>query len=83
MDVVNKRLLFSFTVILVLATIIGVMGIIPVDFYPSRDFKTLSLIAVLIVSLIVGIALSISTINKIGHMYKDIDAKEHAMTQIL
>jgi methyl-accepting chemotaxis protein len=80
---VGRRMLMGFSIILIMATIIGVMGIIPVDSYPSRDVKTTSLIIVLTVCLVIGITISISTIRKVSHMYADIDEKEHSMESII
>jgi len=80
---VGRRMLMGFSLIIIMSTIIGVMGIIPVDNYPSRDFKTTSLIIVLTVVIIIGVTISINTIRKITHMYADIDEKEHSMETII
>ncbi|MFX1257345.1 MAG: methyl-accepting chemotaxis protein [Promethearchaeota archaeon] len=77
------RLLLAFSVILALCIVVGIMGIIPVDYYPSRDFKTNSLIVVLVVISIVGMVIALITIRASTHIYTDVEEKEKSMEAII
>ena len=80
---VNKRISMGFIIVLTMTSILGIMGILPVDSYPSREFKSFVLIAILIVSLIAGIVIIISTVRNVSHSFKALDDKEHQMESII
>ncbi len=76
---VSQRFMLVFGAILAMVTLIGVMGIIPVDSYPSQFFKTSSLIVVLSVCLAIGGFLAITTVRKVS----GIEEKEKSMEAII
>lgn len=71
---VSQRLMLGFGVILAMTIIVGIMGIIPVDNYPSREFKSSALIIVLAFSILIGAILALTTIRKITGMLSAIES---------
>ena len=79
---VKVRVWFGFIIILIFAAIIGLLGIIPVEFYQTQEFKTTSLAVVLTIGLAIGIVVSWTTVRKFTTIEKVVDHAEEVAINV-
>lgn len=80
---IGNQIIINIGVILLLMFVVGLIGILPMEIYGTREIKTSLLIVSLIVSLILGIGLNYSVVRKATHAIREIDLKEHQMEDVI